>query len=229
MELHAGATGSCHATGMVSGSAQHLCPSACTGGAQEEAAPAWPPEAAWPPPSPPHFPGDVLPLAWTLSDVALWVAEAVGLPQYRMRFVHSAVNGRLLLSMTDERLQVCAQAGCGTLERTRGSTFLGDMNSLLACSLRRTKAQVTGGRGKPLRICHPDIPCTPNCKLTRAHAAFLALPSNMALRPCTVACSLLVAQETLALPLIPCPAVIGQRSKTKPSFQGGTGHWATPS
>lgn len=43
---------------------------------------------------------------WGVAEVCDWV-EVIGLGQYRQRFLHQCVAGRLLLHLTDVQLKVC--------------------------------------------------------------------------------------------------------------------------
>ncbi len=43
---------------------------------------------------------------WGVAEVCDWV-EVIGLGQYRQRFLHQCVAGRLLLHLTDAQLKVC--------------------------------------------------------------------------------------------------------------------------
>ena len=44
--------------------------------------------------------------SWSVPEVCDWV-EYIGLGQYRKRFVHHCVDGRLLLHLTEAQLKVC--------------------------------------------------------------------------------------------------------------------------
>jgi len=46
------------------------------------------------------------PATWGVRDVGMWV-EYIGLGQYRKKFMHHSVDGRLLLQVTDRLLKVC--------------------------------------------------------------------------------------------------------------------------
>jgi hypothetical protein len=47
------------------------------------------------------------PATWDVRDVAMWV-EYIGLGQYRKKFSHNCIDGRLLLAITDQQLKVGA-------------------------------------------------------------------------------------------------------------------------
>jgi hypothetical protein len=53
-----------------------------------------------------------------VTDVCDWV-EGIGLPQYRKKFMHHCIGGRLLLRLTDELLK--RELGIGPLVSTAGS------------------------------------------------------------------------------------------------------------
>ena len=42
---------------------------------------------------------------WGVVEVANWI-DAIGLSQYRKRFLHNCITGRLLVKLTDEHLKV---------------------------------------------------------------------------------------------------------------------------
>lgn len=45
------------------------------------------------------------PATWGVRDVGTWV-DNIGLPQYRKKFMHHSVDGRLLLELSDTVLKV---------------------------------------------------------------------------------------------------------------------------
>jgi hypothetical protein len=47
------------------------------------------------------------PVTWGVREVAAWV-ELIGLGQYRKKFTHHCIDGRLLLQLTDTSLKVGA-------------------------------------------------------------------------------------------------------------------------
>lgn len=103
---------------------------------------------------------------WSVAQVCDWIVY-IGMGQYRKKFVHHCINGKLLCKLTDTQLRV--ELGIGPL---------GHREELLS-AIRQLEAKVAVGSTSPLKRLRIQRPASASPALMKAQVAVPSSPSKL--------------------------------------------------